>query len=239
MNEPPQKPRIHPLTIWVPIIIAALGLVVFENYLLRLKQEGIRDRRVAEGGENRLPILTRIEKNLSLTERSGKTVELKDLKGKVLVASYVYTHCPRGCPGVIGQMNSLYKEIGSDPNVHFLSFSVDPDDSPEVLTDFTKRFGIAGDNWWFLNGPKDEMRVFLTRYFGFFAVQDIPEKDRFSPDDKFMHDLKVVLVDHKGHVRGKYDIGSPDPDFAKDDQRRIREDIKTLLEEQKKDTGTP
>jgi cytochrome oxidase Cu insertion factor (SCO1/SenC/PrrC family) len=239
MSEQPSKPRIHPLTVWVPIIIAVLGLVVFEAYLLRLKEEKMRDRSTADGGENRLPVLSRLEKNLALTERSGKTVELKDLKGKVMVACYVYTHCPRSCPGVVAQMNTLFKEVGSDPNVHFLSFSVEPDDSPEILTDFTKRFGITGDNWWFLNGPKDELRVYLTRYFGFYAVQDVPEKDRFSPEDKYLHDAKVVLVDHKGQVRGKYDIGSPDPEFAKDDQRRIREDIKTILEERAKDQPNP
>ena len=203
MNELPAKPRIHPLTIWVPIIIAVLGLVVFEAYLLRLKEEKMRDRSSADGGENRLPVLSRLEKNLALTERSGKTVELKDLKGKLLVASYVYTHCPRACPGVIAQMNNLFKDVGTDPNVHFLSFSVDPDDTPAMLTDFTKRFGITGENWWFLNGERDELRVYLTRYFGFYAVQDVPEKDRFSPEDKFLHDPKVVLVDHKGQVRGK------------------------------------
>ena len=235
MTEQPEKRRIHPLTIWVPIIIAVLGLVVFEAYLLRLKEEKMRDRSVAQGGENRLPILSRLEKNISLTERSGRTVELKDVKGKILVACYVYTHCPRSCPGVVGELRNLYKDVGNDPNVHFLSFSVDPSDTPEVLSDFTKRFDIKADNWWFLNGPKDDLRIYMTKYFGFYAVQDVPEKDQLSPDDKFLHDAKVVLVDHKGQVRGKYDIGSADPEYAKFDQQKIRADIKTLLAERAKE----
>jgi len=226
MSEQPPKRRIHPLSIWIPVIIAALGLVVFESYLLRLKQESM-----ANHGESRLPMLSKLEKNLVLTERNGKTVELKNVQGKVLVACWVYTHCPRGCPGVVGELLKLYKDVGSDPGIHFLSFSVDPTDTPAVMQDFTSRFGIKGDNWWFVNGPMDEVRHYMTKYFGFMAVQDVAEKDRLSPDDKFLHDMKVALVDKQGNVRGMYDIGSADPEFAKFFRDKIRKDIQTLLKE--------
>ena len=59
----------------------------------------------------------------------------------------------------------------------------------------------------------------------------MPEAERLSPDDKFLHDAKVILVDHAGNVRGVYDIGSVDPEFAKFFQEKIRKDIKTLLAE--------
>ena len=223
-TAPPRT--IHPLTIWVPIIIMALGLVVFWNYLITLQRQKDAPH---------LPVISRLEKNLTFTERSGKTVELKDLQGKVIVACYVYTHCPRGCPGVVGQMLKLYKDMGSDPNVHFLSVSVDPDDTPAALSTFTEKFNIKGDNWWFVNGPKEGVRPYMTRYFRFQEVKDVPEAERMSPDDKFVHDMKVILVDSLGQVRGTYDIGSPDPTFAKYWQETIRKDIKTLLEERAAD----
>ena len=220
MNEMPARPPINPVTIWIPIVLIALGLVVFWNYLFKLKRDQMSDR---------LPIEKRLEKNLVLTERSGRTVELKELKGKVLVACWVFTRCPRGCPGVVGEMHRLYKDFGADPGIHFLSFSVDPADTPEQLRSFTEKFDIKGDNWWFLNGVKDELRVYMTRYFGFSDVRDVPEKDRLSPDDKFVHDMRVALVDHLGQVRGFYDIGSPDKDTRELFQEKIRKDIRTLL----------
>ncbi len=228
MNEPSNRPPIHPLTIWIPVIVIALGMVVFWNYLVKLQQEKYQPEH--------LPKLSRLEKNLVLTERSGKTVELKELKGKVLVACWVYTHCPRGCPGVVGEMLKLYKEVGSDPSLHFLSFSVDPDDKPEQMREFTDKFNIKGDSWWFVNGNRDELRVYMTRYFGFQDVQDVPEKERLSPDDKFVHDMKVALVDQAGQVRGFYDIGSPDKDTREFFQAKIRDDIRTLLTD-KSNTG--
>ena len=230
MESPAPKPSIHPFTIWIPVILITLGLVVFWNYLVKLQKEKAQPR---------LPILSRLEKNLSLTERSGRTVELKELKGKVLVACWVYTHCPRGCPGVVGEMLRLYKDVGADPGIHFLSFSVDPADTPAELTKFTEKFEIKGDNWWFLTGPKDELRNYMTRYFRFQEVQDIPEKDRLAPDDKFVHDMKVALVDGGGHVRGFYDIGSPDPQAGTFFKDRIRADIRTLLAERGHETRSP
>jgi len=179
----------------------------------------------------RLPYLSRLEQNITLVERSGKTVELKELKGKIIVACWVYTHCPRGCAGVVGELIQLHKDMADVPEVHFLSVSVDPADTPEQLSKFTESFNIKGDKWWFVNGLKDEIRVYMTRYFGFQAVQEVPEADRLSPDDKFLHDMKVALVDKKGHVRGHYDIASPDPEFAKFWKEKIRTDIKTLLKE--------
>ena len=222
---PDARPRINPLTLWIPVILAVGGLVVFWNYLVKLQ---------AEKAEQRLPIISRIEKNFVFTERSGKQVELKELKGKVIVACWVFTRCPRGCPGVVGQMLSLHKELEGNPNVHFLSVSVDPDDSPEQLKKFADGLKINGDNWWFVNGPKDPVRSFMTRYFKFQDVQEVPEAERMSPDDKFLHDMKVCLVDKGGHVRGFYDIASPDPEYAKFFQEKIRKDIDMLL----KDDGT-
>jgi len=223
MNEKPSRPPIHPITIWIPIVLIALGLVGFWNYLFKLKRDQMSDR---------LPIEKRLEKNLTLTERSGRTVELKELKGKVLVACWVFTRCPRGCPGVVGEMHRLYNEFGADPGIQFLSFSVDPTDTPEQLRSFTEKFEIKGDNWWFLNGVKDELRVYMTRYFGFNDVRDVPEAERLSPDDKFVHDMRVAIVDRLGQVRGFYDIGSPDKDTREFYQEKIRKDIRTLLAQQ-------
>jgi cytochrome oxidase Cu insertion factor (SCO1/SenC/PrrC family) len=220
---PPPARRINPLTLWVPVILAVGGLVVFWNYLVKLQAEKTQDR---------LPILSRIEKNITFTERSGKQVELKDLKGKIIVACWVFTRCPRGCTGIAGEMRKLQLELKDNPDVHFLSVSVDPDDTPEDMKRFADGLGLKeGDNWWFVNGPKKEVRSAMVRYFGFNDVQDIPEADRMSPDDKFLHDMRVAVVDKGGHVRGLYGIANPDPEFADFFQEKIREDIKTLLKE--------
>jgi cytochrome oxidase Cu insertion factor (SCO1/SenC/PrrC family) len=221
-NSAPSPKRVSPLAIWIPIIMIMLGGVVFYNYLVTqsLKQPQEKDRP---------PYLGRLEKDLILTERSGKTVQLSQLKGKFIVAGYVYTRCPRGCAVVVSKMKKLYEEFGQDPRVQFLSFTVDPDDTPEILSDFATRFGIKGDNWWFVNGPKAEVRNYLTFQFKFAGVKEIPEAERMSPDDKYMHDMKVAIVDDKGHLRGHYDIANMDPEYETFWAAKVRKDLKYIL----------
>lgn len=220
---PPSKP-INPWTIWIPIIIVMLGVVVFYNYLV--EQSLKRDK-------DRPPYLGRLENDLELTERGGKTVHLSELKGKVILAGYVYTRCPRGCALVVSKMKKIYDEFGSDPGVQFLSFTVDPDDTPQILTDFATSRGITKDNWWFVNGPKDAVRSYLTFQFKFAGVKEIPEAERLNPADKFIHDMKVAIVDHKGNIRGHYDIANMDPEYESFWNEKIRKDLKLLLSEQK------
>ena len=227
MNEPPAKAPLHPLSIWAPIIIAVLGIVVFYNYLI------YRSR--IDNDVNRPAILGRLEKDLELTERSGKKVHLEELKGKVLVISWVFTRCPRGCAAVIAKLKKLHEEYASEPNVHFISFTLDADDTPEMMKKFASGLGIKDDaNWWFVNGEKDAVRKFMTSQVQFRPVQDMPEKDRLSPEDKYIHDLRVAVIDHLGHVRGLEDILNPDPEFAKFWDEKLRKDLRYLLNEQKK-----
>ncbi len=231
MNESPARTKLSPWTIWAPIIIAALGIVVFYNYLIYRSRIDKVDRP---------PVIGRLEKDLELTERNGKTVHLADLKGKVLVISWVFTRCPRGCAAVIAKLKKLHGEFANEPNLQFLSFTLDAEDTPEMMKKFATTLGIADDaNWWFLNGEKETVRKFMTSQVQFRPVQDMPAADRLSPDDKYIHDLRVAVIDHLGHVRGLADILNPDPEFAKFWDEKLRKDLRYLLSEQKKTPYQP
>lgn len=227
--SPPSAPastKLSPWTIWVPVIIAALGIVVFYNYLIY---------RSRMDNAERPAVLGRLEKDIELTERSGKKVHMADLKGKVLLISWVFTRCPRGCAAVIAKLKQLHAEYGNNPNVHFVSFTLDAEDTPEMMQKFARGLGIPDDaNWWFVNGEKEAVRKFMTSQAQFRPVQDMPEKDRLSPDDKYIHDLRVALIDHLGHVRGLADILNPDPEFSKFWDEKLRKDLRYLVNEQSK-----
>ena len=68
-----------------------------------------------------------------MTERSGKPVALDDLKGKVWVASFVFTRCSGPCPQVSATMARLQKELNlkETADLRLVTFTVDPDrDTP-------------------------------------------------------------------------------------------------------------
>ncbi|MBB5037823.1 SCO family protein [Prosthecobacter dejongeii] len=229
MSQPlsPSKPSLTPWAIWIPIIIAVLGVVVFYNYLIAMQQQAKSE------DKNRPAILGRLERDLELTERDGRKVHLDELRGKVLLVSWVYTRCPRGCAGVIAKLKKLQEEYKNNPNVHFISFTLDPEDTPEMMQKFARGINVQDkDPWWFVNGTKDEVRNYMTQFMKFRPVQDLPEADRLSPDDKYIHDLRVALVDHKGHVRGtQYDLMNADPQFGDYFEAQLRKDLDFVLKE--------
>src|SRR5262249_4682023 len=70
--------------------------------------------------------------DFSLTERSSQTVHLADLRGKVWVASFLFTRCSTGCPRISADLLELQKNLPEGAAI--VSFSADPEfDTPPVL----------------------------------------------------------------------------------------------------------
>jgi len=218
--------RVHPLSIWVPVALMILGGLV--GVRIMNKQQ---DQRVAAAESGRPPILDKV-KNIELVERSGEQVKLESLLHKVIVLSYVYTECPRGCLGVIEEVKELRQEFeGDSDKIQFVSISVDPEhDRPDVLQEFAERAGADFPNWWFLTGDDREV---IWRYMkdNFrLTAREIEERERISPTDKFEHDFNLVVVDGRGHWRGLYNLMHPDKDTAAVYAGRIRANLRYLID---------
>jgi protein SCO1/2 len=145
--------------------------------------------------------------DFSLLNQSGDTVSWNDMKGKVVVADFFFTHCPTICPGLTRNMKRLQESITNakrvgdktNPNIHFLSFSIDPErDSVERLKRWADRYQINPDKWWLLTGEKkiiydlaiNEMKVGVA--------------DGKGVDTSFFHTDHFVLLDSNRFVRGYY-----------------------------------
>jgi cytochrome oxidase Cu insertion factor (SCO1/SenC/PrrC family) len=229
MSEQPPS-RINPWTVWVPIILIVLGSVVFYNYLtyVQLQQQG-------ESGE-RPPFIHRAEGDLILTERDGREVRLSELRGKVILAAWVFTRCPRGCAGVVAKMKKLSEEYANRDDIHFIAFALDPEDTPEMLKAFAEQVGIApAAPWWLVNGDPVKVREYMVRQLKFRPVQNMPEGDRLSPEDKYMHDLRVALIDHQGNVRRLADVVNADPEVADYWDQKLRRELDIVLKEKARD----
>lgn len=231
-ESPPTEKTINPWTVWVPIIMIILGVVVLYNYLVLQSLEKNKDRP---------PYITRLESYPGgLTERSGKQVRLGDLKGKVMVFAHVYTSCPVGCSQIVAEMKDIYDEFApKHAGLQFVSFAIDPADNPERLKAYADANDIVKDDWWFVNGDQKMIRVFLTNVVKFFAVKEKPKDQQTSEVDKFDHDMRIALIDHAGHLRGMYDIMNPDPEFRGLAKKRLRKDLGYLLADREKELAKP
>ncbi len=103
----------------------------------------------------------------------------------------------------------------TEATVKLVSFTVDPKrDTPEVLSEYAKKFGVDSKRWSFLTGAVTT----LNRL----------DQDDFklgSIGDEIEHSTYFALVDKKGHIRGFYGLsnGNPEDKIAKDVSRLEKE----------------
>ena len=122
------------------------------------------------------------------------------LRGRVWIASFVYTRCAGPCPMLTSNMALLQKTLPK--SIGLLSFTVDPDhDSPEVLTGYARQFKADPQRWFFLTGEKAEV-IRLVRD-GFLLA--VAENAAALPGERVAHSTKFVLIDASARARGWYD----------------------------------
>jgi protein SCO1/2/putative membrane protein len=162
--------------------------------------------------------------DFSLTERSGRTVTAADLRGKVWVASFVFTRCSGGCPQVTATMQGLQSVFARLADVRLVTFTVDPDhDDPQELANYAGHYQADPQRWLFLTGPEADVYRLLRDGFHITARQN--EGKERTPGNEVLHDTRLVLVDRDGHIRGYYDglpMAPPKPAEDADEATRKR-----------------
>jgi protein SCO1 len=157
----------------------------------------------------------------ALTERSGKTVRLHDLRGKVWVASFLFTRCCTGCPRISAGLTQLQKDLPDGAVI--VSFTVDPEhDTPEVLKAYADSLGADPKRWLFLTGKQDEIYRLIKGSFHLGVEQNQGEARR--PGNEVTHSNRLLVVDRQGHIRG-WDFDGTNPD----DLPRLRQRIEELV----------
>jgi protein SCO1 len=166
--------------------------------------------------------------DFALTERNGDTVHAADLRGKVWIASFVFTRCTGPCPQVSASIARLQHELKNEADVRFVTFTVDPkNDGPKELSLYAEHFQADPQRWLFLTGKKDDIYRLLREGFHV-AVEET--------GGEIMHSPKLVVVDRRGHIRGYFDgVRDPRDDNAEREyeanMQRVRQTVAALVRE--------
>jgi cytochrome oxidase Cu insertion factor (SCO1/SenC/PrrC family) len=153
---------------------------------------------------------------LRFLERSGKPMTADDLKGKVWVASLIFTRCQTTCIPMCGEMADLQEDFADAPDFRIVCLTVDPEhDTAEVLDKFGRSYEADPDRWYFLTGTKEDIRKF--------AVEDL--RLPWNPEDPVTHSIDFALMDREGKVRDYFRQTRPD------EMKRMRAVIRSVLAE--------
>jgi cytochrome oxidase Cu insertion factor (SCO1/SenC/PrrC family) len=146
----------------------------------------------------------------SLTDQNGRTVTRDDLRGKVWLASFIFTRCKSLCPRVTAAVAQLADELGPQDDVRLVTFSIDPEyDTPEVLNRYAKTYHADPDRWLFLTGPKKTIYGPVVKESFHYLAQPNEGAAR-TPGNEVTHTAHVFVVDKKGVVRWYCEITDGD-----------------------------
>ncbi len=97
--------------------------------------------------------------------QNNDSIQLSQLKGKVLVMVMIYTSCKAACPRLVADMRDIESKIADDKlnNINFVLVSIDPEtDTPERLKAFAKENMMGAPHWTFLQGNTSTVQEFAN-----------------------------------------------------------------------------
>jgi len=208
------------------VALAALSLVtVILLVLYQTKQQ--RQAQLLAQNQSSLEPLIQLP-SFTLDNAQGDRFDSEQLLGKVWIADFVFTRCMGPCPMLTLQMAKLEHQLKNDPRweqMRLVTFTVDPDyDTPEVISEHSKRAGMSTQQWLWLTGDRKPMWDLINNGFKLMVGPSDTTKD--DPGHGLItHSSKFVLVDRKLQTRGYYNALDPD------DINRLLDDLQILLDE--------
>ncbi len=83
---------------------------------------------------------------LSLNDSLGHRVNIRQYRGKAVLVTFIYDHCPDICPLIVGNLHTAQSELGPEAkNLQIIAVSVDPKgDTPATVKAFLNAHRMTG-----------------------------------------------------------------------------------------------
>ena len=103
--------------------------------------------------------------DFTLIDQHGAPFHMAAMRGKVVLMSFIYTHCTDICPFIAVKVKDAYTLLGNDAaNVVFVAVTTDPKrDVPQVTAAFSKELGLS-DVWHFVGGAPEAVQAVWANY---------------------------------------------------------------------------
>jgi protein SCO1/2 len=135
--------------------------------------------------------------DFAMTTQEGKPLKLSDLRGSVVVLTFIYTRCPLPdfCPLMDRKFGELAQRAGAVPErarqIRLISLSFDPEhDTPALLAKHAQAKGAVPPLWTFAVATHEELAK-IGRPLGLF----------YGPrENEIAHNLCTAIIDTEGKL---------------------------------------
>jgi len=176
--------------------------------------------------------------DFTLTDQHDAAFHMAGTKGRVVVLTFIYTHCADACPYISLKIKNAISLLGRDADrAAFVAVTTDPKrDIPKVNLAYSQAFGLE-DAWYFVTGSLESVKTVWANY-GIGVEIDpetsheaLPTDDRKDPGAAAETDLVTrglsksdltlagKIIDQFG---GGYDVSHSVPFWVIDKSGRVR-----------------
>lgn len=168
-----------------------------------------------------LPRIT-LAPGYALTDQDGSRLTNEDMRGKIVLYNITHTGCEPPCRQTSQTMQEVQSRLdelnkGAVP-IELVTISLDPEnDSPEVLRSYAESLGADLEQWHFVTGPVERLKMIVGGGFNVY----FDHKD----DGRLVYDPALMLVDGVGILRAEYITGDPGADRVLGDMQYILDEV--------------
>ncbi|HXX38665.1 MAG TPA: SCO family protein [bacterium] len=181
------RPRWQPRREWIMGTLAALAIIAAAAL------HGLTSNRTpALAGTALTP--PRPAYDFRLRDQDGRDLSLSELRGKAVVLTFLYVHCPDYCPVIADKLRQTDEELGPErQHVAFLAVSVDPrGDTPAAVRGFLLTHRVQGELE-YLTGSAVQLRPIWEHYW----VAGVAAPSSIA----VTHTTVVYVIDPSGAMR--------------------------------------
>lgn len=134
--------------------------------------------------------------NFTLTDQTGQKISLSQFRGKAVLLTFMYTHCPDVCPLTAEHLHTTMQQLGSQAkDVAVVAVSTDPKrDDQSAALNFTKAHNMQ-DYWHYLIGSSQQLSAVWSGYNIYAQTQQ----------NNVNHSMAVYVIDQQGKERTYFD----------------------------------
>jgi protein SCO1/2 len=138
---------------------------------------------------------------LKLNNSLGQPVNLADYRGKAVLVTFIYDHCPDICPTIVSNFRAAQNEMSPEERkqAQFIAVSVDPEgDTPQTVKAFLKDHLMTG-RMQYLIGSRPELESVWAKW----GVTSRSDPSRKNPD-AVEHSAQIYGVSASGKITTLY-----------------------------------
>ncbi len=193
--------------VWPRLVLPLLVLLVFVGVLsytlFRAASkpalpDGAQQAAAGEGFLGTLALPPKPAPALALHNYLGEPVTLAQYRGKAVLVTFLYTHCPDVCPLIASNLRIALKLLGARAaEAQVIAVSVDPrGDTPAAIAQFLRGHGMLGRMQYLIGSP--------TQLAHTWAAWNVGSKREVDQPDLVAHSALVYGVSASGRLTTVY-----------------------------------